>query len=648
MLFIDAVRKRRNAPQHAVLAGRQDASVDLARQQLRSYGVILAIFVFLLAVAVGASWVGVKVVDSARAYVAGESRYSKAEKIAVLALDRYAYSGAQRDYEDFLAAVEIPKGDHMARLALEAPVLDMGLVRRGFLRGQNHPDDIEGMAELFRWFSWWHPFAAAVSDWRNGDALVGQLIAEGARLHALGPPLGDPAARQRLLSRIERVDAALTVLEDRFSAHLGAAARATSLLVVAALSLLTIALWAMGTAYAARLVRRQLALDRRLAASERRFRDFAEVASDWYWETDADDRITYVSDRFSASLGEWARDAIGQSESTLIGNYVVTPELRDAYRSALIRRREFRGIQISHDGPGGTRRYWTISGKPYRDVEGKFLGYRGVGADITALAQHAQDLQEAKDHAVASNHAKSEFLANMSHELRTPLNAILGFSDMIKGQMLGREAIDRYSAYAADIHKSGKHLLTIIDDILDLSKVEAGQTALSERTIAFSGIADTIHTMLSARFRDAGITFRQVMPEEPVAVIVDENKFAQIFLNLLSNALKFTDSGGEVVLGAQRRADGGLAIMVRDTGIGIAVDDIPVVLSPFGQVESAFSRKHHGTGLGLPLAKSLAELHGGRLYLESTPGVGTTVTVTLPPERVVSAPRRASRVAVQV
>ena len=618
-----------------VAAERQDAPSDFARQKLKSYGVIVAIFIFLLAISIAASWGGVSVVDSARAYVAGESRYSKAEKIAVLRLHRYAYSGAERDYTDFLAATAIPRGDHIARVALQTPALDIAQVRRGFLLGQNHPDDLGGMVALFRWFGWWSPFAAAVSDWRHGDELVGQMIAEGARLHAMtATHRATPAARAQLLERVDQIDARLTVLEDRFSAHLGVAARATTRLVVSALSGMTVLLWALGTLFAARLVRRQLALDRSLAASRRRFRDFAEVASDWYWETDAEDCITFVSDRFSASIGMHARDIIGGSESELIGSHIVTGDQQEAYRSALLRRDEFRGVQIIHVERDGTERYWSISGKPYRNGEGAFLGYRGVGSDVTALVQHAQDLQEAKDLAVAANRAKSEFLANMSHELRTPLNAIIGFSEMISGQMLGREALDRYSAYAQDIHKSGRHLIAIIDDILDLSKVEAGRAVLSEEEVALAEIAGMLGTMLAARFAESGISYRQLLPDGPVAVVVDRHKFAQIFINLLSNALKFTEQGGEVVLSAQRRADGGLSVSVRDTGIGIAAEDIPVVLLPFGQVESAFSRTHHGTGLGLPLAKSLAELHGGTLELESAPGVGTTVTVTLPAARV--------------
>jgi PAS domain S-box-containing protein len=400
---------------------------------------------------------------------------------------------------------------------------------------------------------------------------------------------------------------------------------------------MTAFLWTLGMLLAARLVRRQLALDRRLAASERRFRDFAEVASDWYWETDADDRITYVSDRFSASFGARARDVVGRGENDLIGGHIVTGEQLDAYRSALLRREEFRGIQIAHGERDGTTRYWSISGKPYRDGTGAFLGYRGVGADVTTLVAHAQDLQEAKDRAVAANRAKSEFLANMSHELRTPLNAIIGFSEMISRQMLGHEAIDRYSVYAGDIHKSGKHLIAIIDDILDLSKVEAGRAVLTEETVALDDVTDMLKTMLGSRFAENGIAFRCLLPDQPLAVVVDQHKFAQIFINLLSNAVKFTPRGGDVTLAVRRRADGGLAVSVRDTGIGIAAEDIPVVLSPFGQVESAFSRTHHGTGLGLPLAKSLAELHGGELNLESAPGVGTTVTVSLPAMRVASA-----------
>ncbi|HUO93513.1 MAG TPA: ATP-binding protein [Rhizomicrobium sp.] len=664
----------------------REALSDSARQQLRSYGIILGIFLFLLAMALFASWGVIGVIDATRAYVTGESRYSKAEKIAVLDLHRYAYSQRPEDYARFLAASAILRGAHAARIALEKAPPDFAAARTGFLAAGNTAADADRMIALYRRFSWWKPLSAALEDWRDGDRLVTAMTTEAAELHyitlhpvaavapirvaphrvaarrvtgrkgrhhsrkaraeirakkvqpkivAAEPPHAD--VRARVLDRIDRLDDRLTELETRFSAHLGDAARAARLFVLWGLGAITALLCALGSALATRMIKRQLALGGQLHSSEQRFRDFADVASDWYWEMDTEGRLTYVSERFGYVIDSAPESLIGEDADAFIRENVTTPEHREAYLNAVLNAREFRGIEVAHKAPDGTVRYWSISAKPNLDAEEVFLGYRGVGSDITAIVLDAQMLREAKARAEAANCAKSQFLANMSHELRTPLNAILGFSDIIAQQSMGPDAVERYVEYAEDIHKSGRHLLAIIDDILDLAKIEAGHAEISEREVELPRFAKTLETLLGHRFVELGIDFRIDLPKDVEAVRVDERKFAQLLLNLLSNALKFTPRGGSVSLSGQLGNDGSLVLCVRDTGIGIAAQDIATVLTPFGQVESAFSRKHHGTGLGLPLARSIAELHGGSLTLESAPNAGTTVTVILPRQRVVAA-----------
>jgi signal transduction histidine kinase len=283
--------------------------------------------------------------------------------------------------------------------------------------------------------------------------------------------------------------------------------------------------------------------------------------------------------------------------------------------------------------PDGTIIYLSVSAKPRSDEAGHFMGYRGVGSDITAAVEAARSLREEKDRAEIANLAKSQFLANMSHELRTPLNAIIGFSDIIKNRTFGADANDRYGDYAGDIHGAGIHLLSIIDEILDLSKIEAGREDLSDIEVDLSEIVTATRRLFGDRFGNAGLSLILEIPEPEPVLLVDARKIKQCLANLLSNALKFTAAGGTVTISAFEK-DGGLAIAVSDTGIGIAARNISVVLSPFGQVESAFQRNHRGTGLGLPLTKALIELHGGALEIESSLGVGTTVTLTLPAARV--------------
>jgi len=250
------------------------------------------------------------------------------------------------------------------------------------------------------------------------------------------------------------------------------------------------------------------------------------------------------------------------------------------------------------------------------------------------------ELVEAKEAAETANRAKSAFLANMSHELRTPLNAILGFSEIIKSSHFGPDS-DRYPVYAGDIFSSGKHLLSLINDILNLSKLEAGQMALDETEIDVHAMIDVSVKFIETQARRAGLQLAVSVPSDLPWLWGDERRLQQVLINLLSNAVKFTPRGGQIRVSADK-SDSGLAIAVSDTGIGIAPENIPRAMAPFGQVDSALTRKHEGTGLGLPLAKQLIELHGGSFALESAVGIGTTVTLTLPPERAIAPPEQAA------
>jgi len=245
------------------------------------------------------------------------------------------------------------------------------------------------------------------------------------------------------------------------------------------------------------------------------------------------------------------------------------------------------------------------------------------------------ELEESRRRAEIANKTKSEFLANMSHELRTPLNAIIGFSGIIKSSTFGDDQVERYREYAADINQSGIHLLDIINDILDLSKVEANKIHLSESHIP---LLEMIRPTLSILKHHAAEKQLKIIMDEDfldeICLHVDERRFRQILLNLLSNAVKFTNSGGRIEIAAIPCADKGLTLEIRDNGIGMKPEDIPKALSPFGQIDSALNRQYEGTGLGLPLVKEFVELHDGILELSSEINVGTTATIWLPASRL--------------
>jgi PAS domain S-box-containing protein len=272
----------------------------------------------------------------------------------------------------------------------------------------------------------------------------------------------------------------------------------------------------------------------------------------------------------------------------------------------------------------------TVNHLTFSDEEYCFIVVR----DATVRRTTERELRRAMEQAEAASRAKSEFLANMSHELRTPLNAIIGFSEAMCSGLFGPFGNPRYSEYAADIHESGTHLLTIISDILDISRAEAGEITLNEGDVDLASVIHAAQKLIGQRLVAAHLSLDIELPNAVTPLRGDERMIKQMLINLLSNAVKFTPEGGKIHVRAALEESGRLSLSVSDTGIGMRREDIPVALTPFRQVDNSLTRKHGGTGLGLPLVKSLIELHGGTLTVDSEPGVGTRVTLHFPIYRV--------------
>ncbi len=262
-------------------------------------------------------------------------------------------------------------------------------------------------------------------------------------------------------------------------------------------------------------------------------------------------------------------------------------------------------------------------------------GAVAVYADISELKKREAQLEVAVREAEAANRSKTDFLANMSHELRTPLNAIIGFSETMVTELLGPVGTPQYKEYAGDILASGRHLLDIITDILDVSKIEAGEQRISEALLEVDAVVENALRMVRERAASASNDITTAYPDRMPHLYADRRAILQILLNLLSNALKFSRDGGDIGITVAIGDDGALSIAIADSGIGMAEEDVPRALSLFGQVEGSMQRSYEGTGLGLPLSDRLMELHGGSLSIESTLGEGTTVTLEFPASRVI-------------
>lgn len=352
--------------------------------------------------------------------------------------------------------------------------------------------------------------------------------------------------------------------------------------------------------------------------------------------TDGSGDIRFVNDRFTQLTGYSRDEAMGQNPRLLKSKDTpqsVHKEIWEHITQGKVWRGELKDRR--KDGVAFWA-YATIA--PVKNDAGEITHFVATHEDISERKLAEQQLREATERAEVASRTKSEIMANMSHELRTPLNAIIGFSDTMLHEVFGPMNNERYSDYTRDIHESGKHLLELINDILDVSAIEAGKLELRDTAIELAPVIQSCIKLVQLRADEGEVRLDCRLQANLPQLFGDERRIKQVLLNVLSNAVKFTPEGGRVTLSAITAPDGGLRLEIEDTGIGMDEAGIGIALSPFGQVDSKLARKYEGTGLGLPLTKSLVEAHGGTLEVRSQLGSGTTVIAQFPPARSIPSP----------
>ncbi len=371
----------------------------------------------------------------------------------------------------------------------------------------------------------------------------------------------------------------------------------------------------------------------RVTAGEASYRAFFDHAVEGIFRTTPDGHYLAANQALADIYGYPTPSALISGLTDISAQLYVDPIRRDEFR-AQMQAHDVVANFVSEIHHSSGRRIWiSENARAVRDWTGNLLCYEGTVEDVTEKFEAERALRTALRQAETANKVKAAFLAAMSHELKTPLNAVLGFSEIIRDEMLGPVGQPVYRDYAADIHKSGGRLLAVINDVLDVTKLESGSVVLDERAENPLDIAEQA-IKLARRITGDERDVACMMPDRLPTLSVDPRRLAQALGNVLSNALKFTPSGGEVTLSLSVMADGGACFLVRDTGIGMAAETIAAALEPFRQLDGSLARRFEGAGLGLSIAKALTELHGGKLEIASEIGAGTSVTLFLPRARV--------------
>ncbi len=602
--------------------------------RLPPYWPIIAVFVAMTILQASVAALSIQLLSTVRAYVAGESLYSKAQKDAQIYLLDYTESRQEADYLRFKAALAIPLGDRAAREALQRAAPDIEAARRGFLDGGNHPDDIDGLIRMFRWFQRVPFMSTPIATWTEGDRTIAEMrvLVEQAHERIQAGDLQSPAVTA-MLRQSPTFNTRLTHLTSAFSAQLGAASRTTQSLLLGLNTCIAVLLMVSGLGFVRRAIRMQ-------AASDLRMERLIHAVTDGVVSVDEDRKIVLFNQAAEMMFGVEAIHALGSPIERFVGHLAIatepaTVEVQPGAPSvgtlqALTgRKRDGRAFPIEASLSRLHLAQGTLTTIVLRDITARIV------ADAERRAHESLE---------ASSRAKTEFLSRMSHELRTPLNAVIGFSQLLRldaARPLSVAQLERVQ----HIENAGAHLLALVNDVLDLSRIESGEVLIASQAVALLTVIEEAATMVSPLVTKAGIevflaaelpvsasgqpagTGAGIAQPAEIWVNADPVRLRQVLVNLLSNAVKYNRPGGRVAL-TWKRSKNECEIMVTDTGKGIPADQLAGLFQPFNRL-GAESTTVEGTGIGLVLSRQLAEMMGGTLTVASTFGVGTCATLRL-------------------
>ncbi len=600
--------------------------------RLPRYWPIVAVFVAMTILQASVAALSIQLLSTVRAYVAGESLYSKAQKDAQIYLLDYVEKHQDADYVRFRSALAIPLGDRAAREALQRQEPDIEAARRGFLDGGNHPDDIDGLIRMFRWFQRVPFMSRPIATWTAGDRTIEDMRAMVERAHERirAGDVQSPAVQAMLLQSPDFNDR-LTRLTSEFSAQLGEASRTTQRLLLALNTCIAILLMISGLGFVRRTIRMQVTSDLRMDR-------LIQAVTEGVVTLDEGRRIVLFNRAAETMFGVEAIDALGSTIDRFVEHLAISngPALEEPLPTASNagslqaltgRKRDGRAFPLEASLSRVHMAQGTLTTIVLRDITVRIV------ADAERRAHEALE---------ASSKAKTEFLSRMSHELRTPLNAVIGFSQLLRLDTLkplSTEQLERVQ----HVENAGAHLLALVNDVLDLSRIESGEMSVSSQAVPLLRVIEEAATMVSPLVTKAGIEVflatelpapdagargdARHAPPGDVWVDADPVRLRQVLVNLLSNAVKYNRPGGRVAL-TWRRSKNRCEILVTDTGQGIPADQLACLFQPFNRL-GAESSTVEGTGIGLVLSRQLAEMMGGTLTVTSTFGVGTCASLEL-------------------